>query len=179
MRHHRAAAAALLLPLLAACSSSSTHPDAAGTTAPATPAAARPAGTPPAPATLTATTVTSTLEHAVPGLRTITTYTAASDPNHLLGRPGGYSSKTAFADPRVRAADVTGEDRDAIARGGSVEVFPTAAGAKARAAMGAKISESMPALAEYDFVHGRVLIRVSNLLTPTQAAAYKRVVNGL
>lgn len=180
MNHHRAAIAAFcLLPLTAACSSSGSHPATTGTT---TPAPARTASAIDAPSgshTPDATAVTTALAHAVPGLRTIVTYTAASDPNHLLGRPGQYTSKTAFADPRVKAADVQGEERDAIDRGGSVEVYPTAAGAKARAAYIQKIAQAMPSVTEYDYVHGGVLVRVSNLLTPDQAAAYRRLANGL
>ncbi len=171
--HHTAAAALLLLPLLAACGTSTTTPTRVGGSGDAP----QPAPTVTAPQDATA--VTNRLAAAVPGLKTVVIYTAATDPNHLLGRPGGYSSKTAFTDPRVKASDVEGERKDAIDRGGSVEVFPDTAGAQARAKMGAAISKSMPSLAEYDYVHGTVLVRVSHLLTPDQAAAYKRVVDGL
>jgi hypothetical protein len=180
MRNHRAAVAALLLPLLAACGSSTTStPAKAGgshnVASPAPTGSARPAATGQS-AALTASTVTAKLAAAVPGLRTILTYTAASDPNHLLGRPGEYTSKTAFGDPRVKPADVAGQRRDAIARGGSVEVYPTAAGAKARAAYIQRMVQAMPSAAEYDYVHGGVLVRVSGLLTPAQAAVYKAAV---
>lgn len=37
----------------------------------------------------------------------------------------------------------------------------------------------MPALAEYNFVHGTILVRVSHSLTPAQAAAYKAAVDKL
>ncbi len=179
MRIHRAAVAALLLPLLAACGTAhSSHPAVTRSTAPAPTASTagtiKISATPP-----TASTVTAALARAVPGLRTILTYTAASDPNHLLGRPGQYTSKVAFGDPRVKASDVAGEERDDIDRGGSVEVYPTAAGATARAAYIQRIAQAMPSVDEYDYVHGGVLVRVSHLLTPAQAAVYKRVVAGL
>lgn len=165
-------AAALLLPLAAACSTSSPH---------STPASAAPAATSSAPAAapLDAKAVTDRLAQAIPGLRLVKAYTAADDPNHLLGRPGGYTSKTAFADPRVKAGDVAGTEADAIERGGSVEVFQSAEEATARQKYGQQIAKAMPALAEYDYVHGSILVRVSRYLTPDQAAAYQRVINSL
>ncbi|MEU3568909.1 hypothetical protein AB0E96_10865 [Kitasatospora sp. NPDC036755] len=99
--------------------------------------------------------------------------TAEDDPNHLLGRPGQYTSKVTFTDSRVKEADVEGEDADSVARGGAVEVFATEADAKARAQYIQGIVKSLPAVAEYDFVHGTVLIRVSKLLTPEQADGFK------
>jgi hypothetical protein len=41
-------------------------------------------------------------------------YTAANDPNELLGRPNGYQSKIAFSDSRVPACDVEATDSDSI-----------------------------------------------------------------
>jgi hypothetical protein len=35
------------------------------------------------------------------------------------------------------------------------------------------VTKSLPALAEYDYVHGSVLVRVSHYLTPEQAAQYE------
>jgi hypothetical protein len=61
----------------------------------------------------------------------IVTYDEATDPNKLLGRPSGYEGKNAFSDSRL-APDAS-VARDAIERGGSVEVYPTADGAEARA----------------------------------------------
>ncbi|MGW7446638.1 hypothetical protein [Kitasatospora sp. NPDC054795] len=102
--------------------------------------------------------------------------TAEDDPNHLLGRPGQYTSKVTFTDSRVKEADVEGEDADAVARGGAVEVFATEADAKARAQYIQGIVKSLPAALEYDYVRGTVLIRVSKLLTPEQANGYKAAI---
>lgn len=183
MRHHHIAAAAaalLFLPFAAACSSSAQSAAAPSAAPPPSSAApSGPAATSAPPARVTAETVTTQLGKAVPGLKLIEAYTAANDPNHLLGRPGGYSSKTAFSDPRVKASDVQGEEHDAIDRGGSVEVYSTAAGARARAAYIAGVIKAMPSATEYDYVHGAVLVRVSSLLTPAQAADYKRAVAGM
>ncbi|MFD0404409.1 hypothetical protein [Kitasatospora sp. NPDC127116] len=99
--------------------------------------------------------------------------TAEDDPNHLLGRPGQYTSKVTFTDSRVKEADVEGEDADSVARGGAVEVFATEADAKARAQYIQGIVKSLPAAVEYDYVRGTVLIRVSKFLTPAQADGYK------
>ncbi|MEU4168685.1 hypothetical protein AB0F46_17640 [Streptomyces sp. NPDC026665] len=99
--------------------------------------------------------------------------TAENDPNHLLGRPGEYTSKVTFSDSWVQASQVTGADPGAVERGGAVEVFADAADARARAEYIRAIAKSSPALAEYDYVNGPVLVRVSRYLTPKQAAQYE------
>ncbi|MEU6146562.1 hypothetical protein ABZ848_40230 [Streptomyces sp. NPDC047081] len=45
---------------------------------------------------------------------------AANDPNHLLGRPGQYTSKVTFTDSRIKAGDVSGTEKGAVERGGAV-----------------------------------------------------------
>ncbi|MGW1531276.1 hypothetical protein [Streptomyces aureus] len=100
------------------------------------------------------------------------TVTAENDPNHLLGRPGEYTSKVTFSDSWVQASQVTGADPGAVERGGAVEAFASASDAEARAVYIRDIAKSSPALTEYDYVRGSVLVRVSRYLTPKQAAAY-------
>ena len=51
--------------------------------------------------------------------------TYARTPNRLLGRPNGYTSKIAFADSRISKTDTDGRQKDAIERGGSIEVLRT------------------------------------------------------
>jgi hypothetical protein len=98
---------------------------------------------------------------ATPG----TVFTAATDPNHLLGRPNGYLSKAAFSDTRAASA----------AAEGSVEVFPDEAGATARQHYITSIAKSGVAFAaEYDYLRGPVLLRVPQALTPEQAAEYEQ-----
>ncbi|MDR3034571.1 MAG: hypothetical protein LBV78_15920 [Kitasatospora sp.] len=109
------------------------------------------------------------LSATVPNIREVKTYTADNDPNHLLGRPHQYVSKTAFTDARIQPADVEGEDEDSVTRGGSVEVFATTADAQARVDYIADIIKNMPVFTEYDYVHGTEVLRVSKLLTPNQA----------
>lgn len=105
---------------------------------------------------------------------TVTVYTAATDPNHLLGRPGGYTSKVAFVDTRTSATGAKDSTPGSIDLGGSVEVFADSADAKARFDYGQKVEKAMPMLTEYDYLSGPVLLRVSKVLTPDQAAAYKK-----
>ncbi|MFJ5275088.1 hypothetical protein [Streptomyces sp. NPDC088358] len=107
------------------------------------------------------------------------TVTAENDPNKLLGRPSQYTSKITFSDSRISAEDVAGTDKGDVDRGGAIEAFGTPADATARAKYIQAVTKGMPALTEYDYVHGTVLVRVSHNLTPKQAAAYKAAADGL
>ncbi|MGW7612554.1 hypothetical protein ACWGKW_35950 [Streptomyces sp. NPDC054766] len=107
------------------------------------------------------------------------TVIAENDPNHLLGRPGEYTSKVTFSDSWVQASQVTGADPGVVERGGAVEAFADASDARARAEYIRGIAKSSPAFTEYDYVHGSALVRVSRYLTPKQAARYESVAAGL
>ncbi|MFE4549664.1 hypothetical protein [Streptomyces sp. NPDC056785] len=107
------------------------------------------------------------------------TVTAENDPNKLLGRPNQYTSKITFTDSQISADDVTGTDRGDVSRGGAIEVFGSPADAVARAKYIQAVTKGMPALSEYDYVHGTVVVRVSHYLTPKQAAVYESATNGL
>ncbi|WP_224274113.1 hypothetical protein [Streptomyces sp. LS1784] len=173
--------AAALLAATAACSSSNSadKPAAAAPTGAAavqTGGAAAPAQpSAPAPAA-DATAVLAKLAATVKSVKAGAPVTAESDPNHLLGRPGQYTSKVTFADSRIKAADVEGEKDDSVNRGGAIEVFATEADAKTRADYIQGIVKGMPALMEYDYVRGPVLVRVSKLLTPDQAQGLQAAV---
>lgn len=96
-------------------------------------------------------------------------YTAETDPNDLLGRPGGYASKTAFHDTRID--NPTGEfDVD---YGGDVEVFDEVEAAEARAEYIEGIVKALPIVTQYVYQQGPVVLRVSAALTPEQAAEYE------
>lgn len=164
MRHRLATTVAVLTLSLAACSSSATDNPAPTTSADAK------ASAPAVPAT--ASTAFQAIGSHVSTAKLTTTVTASNDPNHLLGRPHQYTSKVTFSDSRIDADDVSGLRKGDVLRGGAVEVFATAEDATARAAYIQEVTKSMPALAEYDFVHGAVLVRVSHYLTPKQAAEY-------
>jgi hypothetical protein len=100
-------------------------------------------------------------------------YTEDDDPNDLLGRPNGYTSKIAFSDSRVSKDDTVGEAKDAIERGGSIEVYPDDAGAKARATYIQEMLKATGFGTEYDYVKGPILVRVTGNLTPTKAKDYQ------
>lgn len=107
------------------------------------------------------------------------TVTADNDPNHLLGRPHQYTSKVTFTDSRIKAADVEGLKEGDVERGGAIEVFADPTDAEARAKYIQTVTQSLPALAEYDYVHGTVLVRVSHYLTPKQAGEYEAALKQL
>src|SRR5690349_9313659 len=157
--------AALLLAALAACSSSSdSTTDSAGKSGGTTSAASKP---------LTADTAFTAISGTVTTAKLGGTITADNDPNHLLGRPNQYTSKITFTDSRIKAADVEGTKEGDVERGGAIEVFADPAAATARAKYIQTVTQSLPALAEYDYVHGTVVVRVSHYLTPEQAGQYK------
>ncbi|MDJ0345416.1 hypothetical protein QMK19_32975 [Streptomyces sp. H10-C2] len=168
MRTTHAIAATAAILLAAGCSSGGTP--TVGSNGPgSTSTAARPA-----PSTVTATTALQKLTTTVPSAKLTVTVTAENDGNHLLGRPGQYTSMVKFADTRIPAADVSFYKKGDVELGGAIEVFPTADDAATRAQYIQTVTKKIPALAEYDYPHGTVLVRLSRFLTPTQAAAYDK-----
>ncbi|MFF4411974.1 hypothetical protein ACFYY8_05545 [Streptosporangium sp. NPDC001559] len=101
------------------------------------------------------------------------TYTASNDPNKLLGKPNGYTSKASFTDQRVDAAKVPGAKQGDVGLGGSVEVFATAGDAEVRANLLKESAAKVPTLAEYSYVKGPVVVRVSKELMPMDAQEYE------
>jgi hypothetical protein len=93
-------------------------------------------------------------------------FTAETDPNHKLGRPGGYTAKVAWTDMRIKRADAQSTSRGSVELGGSIEQFTSSRDAKDRA----KYIQSVEI--------GNSVVRVSNLLTPKQAAMYKAAAAG-
>ena len=104
------------------------------------------------------------------------TYTAETDPNNLLGRPNGYEGKINFRDTRLMVERVTEFD---TGDGGSLEFFPSAAGATSRKDYIQSLGKASPLFTEYDYVNGRILLRLSARLTPAQAAEYEKVLKTL
>jgi hypothetical protein len=175
-----------LLPLAAAivaaagltgCAGSSTSSTGSQTTPAASPhstAVATPAPSGPAAelAGKDAAAVVAWLKaHDVP-VAVTTIYDENTDPNNLLGRPGGYSSKAAFQDARV-PADKYGSEADDPNRGGSVEVFAAQKDAVTRARDVQGKLKTFGLGTEYDYVVGGVLVRVTGTVAPTQAASYQ------
>jgi hypothetical protein len=104
--------------------------------------------------------------HRLP-LREYIVYTETTDVNHLLGRPGQYASKVNFHDARLPKS----KDWD-IEGGGSIETFRNRADALRRYKY-VRGFGTTSLFAEYDYLSGKVLLRLSHVLTPKQAAAYK------
>ncbi|MET9222364.1 hypothetical protein ABZX65_26870 [Streptomyces sp. NPDC003300] len=113
-----------------------------------------------------------TIHTAVPTTSITAVVTEANDGNHLMGRPHQYTSAIKFADSRLKAADLDGLDKDDVTRGGGIEVFGNHADAQARADYIQTVTKGLPALSEYDYVHGTTVLRISHLLTPSQAKEY-------
>lgn len=99
-------------------------------------------------------------------------YTVDTDPNHLLGRPHGYTSKVAWHDSRTDLIDpVTSLGST---DGGTIEVFDNASDAKARYDYIDTLQKSMGGLSgnDYQFLHGDLEMRIASGLTPDQAKQY-------
>jgi hypothetical protein len=99
------------------------------------------------------------------------TYTAENDPNELLGRPDQYSSKVNFKDTRLRHDPIAGKFD--ILDGGSIEVFEDQDDAIARKKYLKGVTKTFSFTVEYSYREGTVLLRLSNRLTPKQAAEYE------
>lgn len=103
----------------------------------------------------------------------VQTYSAQTDTNHLLGRPHQYTAKANFHDTRLAASPDF-----AVDGGGSVEIFATPQDLQTRATYVRKLAENAM-FAEYDYTNGLVLLRVSHLVGPDQAAQYQQALTRL
>ena len=106
------------------------------------------------------------------------TYTAATDQNALLGRPGQYIGKINFKDTRVPDSGDQGVDIS-VTDGGSIEVFNTLEDATKRFKYVQGIATSSSLFSEYDYQDGLVVLRISHQLTPDQAQAYDAALKSL
>lgn len=120
----------------------------------------------------TAQTVVTDISSAVPSMQPGEPITAESDPNQLLGRPGGYTSAMSFSDLRVPAEPLPPEP-GSIAAGGKVEVFESAEDAQRRFEYVQTVTRSAPIFGEYTYLSGPVVLRVARGLTPDQASEYE------
>jgi hypothetical protein len=117
------------------------------------------------------------LRAAGPPVGKIRVYDASNDGTRLLGRPGQYTGKVNFRDTRIE----DGGAGFAVSSGGSIEIFATRADAKRRADFVSAIFESAsPSIpSEYDYLVGNAFLRLSPVLTPTQARKYEAVLRRL
>ncbi|CAO5182065.1 conserved hypothetical protein [Frankia sp. AiPs1] len=112
-------------------------------------------------------------------LRTTKVYTAATDPDHLLGTSGGYTSRVAFRDTRVGSNEVRGAPAGAIERGGAIEVFSDVSSAQRRARGLLTVTTGHDLVAEHVYRRGAIVLRVSLVLTDTQARGYETALTRL
>jgi hypothetical protein len=95
-------------------------------------------------------------------------YTVENDPDQLMGRPGQYTSKVHFIDT------TQGENTKVeILNGGTVEMFDNNDDAKNRFNYVSKIAKSSPVFDEYDYVQGKILLRLSKNLPSNHAKKYE------
>lgn len=96
-------------------------------------------------------------------------YDERTDPNHLLGRPGGYTDKMNFTDARIT------EKRDFC----TIEVFANNADALRRKTYTEQIGNTAPMFSSYYFLHRNVLVRIDKQLPPSDAEAYRIALESL
>jgi hypothetical protein len=100
----------------------------------------------------------------------VTVLTEKTDANNLLGRPNGYVSAAVITD----AGGDTSDSDPGVAYGATVEMFDSKPSAVRRSDYIQGILEDAPMLGtEYDYVRGKVLLRISGELPPSIAAEYK------
>lgn len=157
--------------LLAAAGCGSTG--GGGTAAP--PPAAASGNTAPAAAAkhLTADQVAKALQARGLPVKRIVVFDESTDPNGKLGRPGQYTSKVNFTDPRAKGGPQAEGGKD-VSAGGSVEVFSDPAGAVSRGTYIQTVLRGAQILgSEYDYISGGVLLRLSGDIPPSGAKKYE------
>jgi hypothetical protein len=122
---------------------------------------------------LTAEQVAIRLRDVGVPLHTAVVYDASSDPNQLLGKPGGYASKIAFTDARTGVSPARVTTKDPVEQGGSIEVFADQATASSRMQQLRTVTASSQLLQESDFQQGGVVLRVSRYFSATDANGYR------
>lgn len=170
----RAALALVSLSTAMSMSACSTDPSPPSAPAVSASSSSEATATPVTPTdTRSAEEVFTDLAGTVKSAKLVKVYTEDDDPNKLLGRPSGYTSKIAFLDSRISKKDTEYTDSDAIERGGSIEVYGDADGAKQRAEYIQAIGKSSGLANEYDYLKGSILVRVTGNLTPSKAKDYQ------
>jgi hypothetical protein len=170
---------AILFPLIAACGSSKVPHTAPTPTQPAA------TSTPGPPATSSAATPTAEvrsddpteeakrLRTQIPQIVDVITMTEDNDENNLIGRPGQYDAASFMADKRLGCHAAGVYDGLSIDCGAKIERWPSEADAKARMTDIQDKLKTYGLGAEWDYVRGRVLLRVAGDLKPSEAAVYE------
>lgn len=98
----------------------------------------------------------------------VVTYTESTDPNNLLGRPGGYVSKSNFeleGDEKI-----SGEDPS-----NTLEVYPKEEEAISRKKYIEEIGKASPMFLQYIYQSGKYVLRLEKKNTPTVAKEIENI----
>jgi hypothetical protein len=95
-------------------------------------------------------------------------YTAESDPDKLMGQTGQYTSKVHFIDTTQQE-----DTKVVMLNGGSVEIFENNKDAINRINYISKLAKSEPMYDEYDYVQGKILLRLTKNLPSTHGKKYE------
>jgi hypothetical protein len=169
--------------LTAGCGGGDSAEATARATESSTSAAALESATAAAPSTtaqaMDAATALATLKDAGLPITDSAVITETNDANDLIGRPGQYVSKVAFADSRLGVPIDPAEPGNE--GGGSIEVFADDAEAQARSDYIQETLQSLGPIAgtEYHYLAGPILVRVTGELPPSVAAEYGAAVADL
>lgn len=101
---------------------------------------------------------------------TIVVYTAETDGNQLLGRPGYYTSKASFEDLRIEQYDVANNPK-----GGTVEVFDNDEDCNSRYEYLSSMQDpSLGAfgVTQYIYKYDQAIFRIEYDITPDEADVY-------
>jgi len=123
-----------------------------------------------------ATALAGPLKAGLASVTKIVTITEDNDPNDDIGRPGGYTSAAVIYDKNVKC-----EGKDVVVGcGAKIEVFESAAAAKARAAYIQGLIKAMPIVGkEYDYLRGVALLRIAGEVKPSLAKQYNTAFGGV
>lgn len=148
---------------------------------------------------LTAEDITNKLKEKCSNIGEIVVYTEETDPNELLGRPNGYTSKIVFADTRITQPekmtledlknDTTGTEAEKQKfltshnepYGGTIEIFSNETDMQKRkdylSSMMSSGNTFLNSSYAYIYSNACILLRIHRSLTPTQAEEYENAFN--
>jgi hypothetical protein len=105
----------------------------------------------------------------------IVKYDESTDLNHLLGRPGAYTSKVNFEDTRLKQITLI----EAPPTGGTFEVFENEKDAQNRINYLHQIVGTSGPFFQYEYYFDNVYFRIEGVLTPQQALQYEQAFTDL
>ena len=118
------------------------------------------------------------LKAEIPQIGKIIEITEANDANDLLGRPGQYDAGSFMEDKRLGCSGPS-FDELSIDCGAKIERWGSQDDAQARADDIQQKLKDFGLGAEWDYVKGRLLLRVAGALKPTEAKIYEDTFNAL